>query len=277
MPPPKKGERPTIVVRRVKKVAGGHHGGSWKVAYADFVTAMMAFFLLMWLLGAASKETREGIADYFKRPFTKALMSNITPGGQDVVAQPGTRGLLAPSAERSAFQSMQRDVERAIADDPALQALQDQLAVEVTPEGFRLRLSDSDAQPMFASGSAVALPYARDLLRRVAPILARVPNPVVVVGHTDALPYGGSAVGYTNWELSAERAGVARRELVAGGVPARRVWGIEGKGDTRPLDLRNPFAAHNRRVEILVLGADAVEARDEREAPATNAANRETP
>ena len=261
MPSPKAGERPLIVVKRVKKVAGGHHGGSWKVAYADFVTAMMAFFLLMWLLGAASKETREGIADYFKRPFTKSFMTNVTPGGDEVIPRPGSRGLLAPNAEKAAFQSIQRDVERTIQDDPALRALQDQLAVEVTPDGLRLRLSDSDERPMFASGSAVALPYARDLLRRMAPVLARVPNPVVLVGHTDALPYGGAAAGYTNWELSAERAGAARRELVAGGVPARRVWGVEGRADAHPIDARNPFAARNRRVEILVLGADAIEAR----------------
>ncbi len=277
-----------IIIKRIKK--GGHaaHGGAWKIAYADFVTAMMAFFLLMWLLGSTTEGDKKGIADYFATPLKVALLSSgsgagdaahlIKGGGQDLSRSTGQvkRGdIEAPRdtvnlhqlkaeqqrAEAARLESLQRKVEEALAASPELRALAAQIRMEMTADGLRIQILDAEGRPMFASGSAAVQPYMRELLRAVGGILASVPNRLTVEGHTDAQPFGPHASdalrGYGNWELSADRANASRRELVGGGLPEDQVLRVQGLAASYPFDRRDPLAPANRRISIVVMTREA--------------------
>ena len=348
----KKKEGVTII-RRQEVVAGGHHGGAWKVAYADFVTAMMAFFLLMWLINATTEAQRRGLADYFApmnamsratsgsgQPFgghtpydDGALVSD--KGAQAVVAgqtttpqedQPETdkpnpasaaaaapadgadaagnaaapvdaQGEHAPGGgvaarpaatptraeflanagagthpqpdlhatatadlraelvrrEQATLAGAAQQIRDAVAGDPELAALAHQLAIDLTPEGLRIQLLDQDHQPMFASGSAEPNERARLLLQKIAPVLARLPQPIAITGHTDAAPYKGG--GRSNWELSSDRAGATRRLLTEDGLPEGRFREVSGHADRDLLLPADPRAAANRRIAILVMAS----------------------
>ncbi|MFY7976023.1 MAG: flagellar motor protein MotB [Rubrivivax sp.] len=275
-----------IIVKRVKK--GGHaaHGGAWKIAYADFVTAMMAFFLLMWLLGSTTEGDKKGIADYFASPLKIALLSAgsgagdsshvIRGGGEDlsrtvgqvkrgdVDAAKSTINLQAlkeqqARAERVRLEELKAKVEEKLASNPKLAEMTKQILLDMTADGLRIQIVDENQRPMFASGSAEVQPYMRDLLRAVGEVLSEVPNRLTLEGHTDALPFAGGARGFGNWELSADRANASRRELVTGGLPADQVLRVQGLAASTPFDPADPTAPANRRISIIVMNRDAEE------------------
>jgi chemotaxis protein MotB len=364
-----KDARASVVIRREEVVEGGHHGGAWKVAYADFVTAMMAFFLLMWLINATTEEQRRGLADYFapmnamarsmsgsgapfggRTPYEQgAMVSDLgtqtvipgkssapggspddsapppptppaaadaaaappaaadaaaapptpagataqaagnaaqpvaaegaeapgggvapkpaaTPGRAEFLANAGAGVTAAPDLraldtaalrtelarrEQAEFAAAAQAIRDAVASEPALAGVARQLAIDVTPEGLRIQLLDADQQPMFASGSAEPNERARLLLQAIAPVLARLPQPVAIAGHTDAAPYKGA--GRSNWDLSSDRAGATRRLLAADGLPEARFREVTGRADRELLLPADPLAAANRRIAILVM------------------------
>jgi chemotaxis protein MotB len=271
-------QRP-IIVKRVKKHAGGHHGGAWKIAYADFVTAMMAFFLLMWLLGSASSGDLKGIAEYFQTPLKVALMggsgsgdssSLIKGGGQDLTRADGqqkkgdirdekkTINFKAAEAElaqkeKLKLKDLKERIELAIENNAALKQFNKQILLDITTEGLRIQIVDEYNRPMFASGSAQLQPYSRDILREIGKTLNDVPNRVSVSGHTDAQAYAGGTKGYSNWELSADRANAARRELIGGGLGEGRVLRVVGLSSAVLFDFDNPLNPINRRISIIVM------------------------
>ena len=275
-----------IIIKRVKK--GGHaaHGGAWKIAYADFVTAMMAFFLLMWLLGSTTEGDKKGIADYFSSPLKVALSggsgsgdssSVVKGGGLDLTRQTGqvkagdieskraTINLRALKeeqrrAERTKLIQFQKHIQDIIQENPKLAARGGQIKLEMTKEGLRIQITDDKNRPMFASGSAVVEPYMRDLLRELGAVLTEVPNRLTLEGHTDAQPFPGGDKGYSNWELSADRANASRRELVAGGLPDARVLRVQGLASSKLLDTEDPKNPSNRRISIIVMNRDAEDA-----------------
>ncbi|MDE2147676.1 MAG: flagellar motor protein MotB [Burkholderiales bacterium] len=272
-----------IIIKRVKK--GGHaaHGGAWKIAYADFVTAMMAFFLLMWLLGSTTEGDKKGIADYFSAPLKVAMLggsgsgdssSVIRGGGQDLTRTTGQvkRGdvqarrdtinlhqLKAEQirAEVARLQNLKGQVQARIDANPRLAGVRQQLRLEMTPDGLRIQILDADGKPMFASGSAVVEPAMREMLRDIGGVLATVPNRLTLEGHTDSMPYPGNDRGYSNWELSADRANASRRELLAGGLPDDQVLRVQGLAAANPFDPRDPAAPANRRISIVVMTHEA--------------------
>jgi chemotaxis protein MotB len=278
-----------IIVKRIKK--GGHavHGGAWKIAYADFVTAMMAFFLLMWLLGSTSEGDKKGLADYFSAPLKLSLLSSgsgsgdsshvIKGGGQDLTRTTGQvkRGELEAKrstvnvhqlkaeqarAEVARLEDLRHKVEQRIAANGKLAGMAGQMLLEMTADGLRIQIVDQDNRPMFASGSASVQPAMRELLHELGAVLADVPNRLTLEGHTDALPFGsgaGSERGYSNWELSADRANASRRELLAGGLPDEQVLRVQGLASANPFDRRDPAAPTNRRISIVVMTREAEE------------------
>jgi chemotaxis protein MotB len=273
-----------IIIKRVKK--GGHaaHGGAWKIAYADFVTAMMAFFLLMWLLGSTTEGDKKGIADYFSSPLKIALLSSgsgagdashvIKGGGQDLTRSTGqvksgdveaerrTVNLKALKAEQvraeaARLEDLMKKVEEKIAANEKLAGMMSQLRLDMTRDGLRIQIVDEDNRPMFDSGSAVVKPYMRDLLQEIGSVLAEVPNRLTLEGHTDAKPFPGGERGYSNWELSADRGNASRRELVAGGLPEDRMLRVQGLAASQPFDRKDPLAPTNRRISIIVMNREA--------------------
>jgi len=278
-------QRP-IIVKRVRKAAHGHHGGAWKIAYADFVTAMMAFFLLMWLLGSTTKAQREGIAEYFKAPLKISMSggsgagdasSVIKGGGMDLSRKTGqvektdtpqkkkTVNLEAARAEqerleRQRLESLKAKLEQLIESNALLKQFKRQLLIDITSEGLRIQIVDEQNRPMFNVGSAVMQPYARQILAEIAKVLNDVPNTISLSGHTDATPYSGGERGYSNWELSADRANAARRELVAGGIAEGKILRVVGLASAVPFDKDNPYNPINRRISIIVMNKRTEEA-----------------
>ena len=280
------GNNPTIVIKRIKKVAGGHHGGAWKIAYADFVTAMMAFFLLMWLLSSKPEEEREVIARYFSQPLIEAIMgtsgaqggadqtpSVLPAAGLDLSAVDGQdlQGR-EDAAERerierreaAGLESLMREIEEAIDADALLREIRDQLLFDLTSEGLRIQIVDEQNRPMFASGSAEILPYASELLRVMGAGLDATSHKISISGHTDAAQFASGPSGRGNWELSADRANAARRELVRGGMREEKLLRVVGVGAALPLLPESPDDPRNRRITIVVLNK-ATEAAIKRE------------
>lgn len=276
-----------IIIKRVKK--GGHavHGGAWKIAYADFVTAMMAFFLLMWLLGSTAKGELQGIAAYFSSPLKVAMTggdgagnsSSVIPGGGNDLSK--VHGQVRRSDSESTNTSRRMNIENAKAEQArqdqmrikALQAKIDsvitenlklreyksQIRIDITPDGLQIQIVDDHNRPMFDSGSALVKPYMRDILREIGSALNGVENRISLAGHTDAAPYGNGDRGYSNWELSADRANASRRELVAAGMPDAKLGRVVGLAASDLLDPSNPRAPVNRRITITVLTREAEE------------------
>ncbi len=272
-----------IIIKRVKK--GGHaaHGGAWKIAYADFVTAMMAFFLLMWLLGSTTEGDKKGIADYFGSPLKISMgggsgsgdSSSVVKGGGtdltrtsgqvkagDVEAQRRSLQLKALKAdqrraEASRLEALKQKVEQALATNPKLESLKSQIQLEMTRDGLRIQIVDEQNRPMFDSGSAIVKPYMRELLREIGSVLAEVPNRLTLEGHTDAQLFGTGERGYSNWELSSDRANASRRELGAGGLPEDRVLLVQGLASSLPFDRSDPSSPANRRISVIVMNRDA--------------------
>ena len=283
-----------IYVKRIKRVAGGHHGGAWKVAYADFVTAMMAFFLVMWLVTAVSKEQRAAIFDYFKNPSmqpgksTKPAPGQMGPGGAStspinlgggldapktsqkstevlgstVMSEPARPIDLKSGAEKAAdlqkelekkqLDALMQDLKEAIAKSQALQPFKDQLLLDITPEGLRIQILDAQNRPMFDLGSSRLKSYSYDILREVTGYLRTVPNKISLTGHTDASAYAG-LTGFTNWDLSTDRANSARRALEGAGLPSEQISRVVGLGSSVLFDKDNPRSPVNRRISIVVM------------------------
>jgi chemotaxis protein MotB len=279
-------KRPMSIVVRRRKGGDhdGHHGGAWKIAYADFVTAMMAFFLLMWLLGSTSKYDKEGISEYFNTPLS-ALFSGkessdatrpsvVNGGGHDIsdtrpgvgaMAQPSPAAAQAPTPaptqdDLRKLQQLKQKLTSLIEHVPALNAYKDQIRISITAEGLRIEIVDSQKRPMFALGSTKLQPYAVMILTQIGGALNDVQNHISIAGHTDDVPYGGGEDGYTNWELSSERANAARRALVTGGMRIEKVLQVRGLADVQPLQGNDPNAPTNRRISILVMNRAAEQA-----------------
>ncbi|HJV94428.1 MAG TPA: flagellar motor protein MotB [Albitalea sp.] len=272
-----------IIVKRIKRGGHAHHGGAWKIAYADFVTAMMAFFLLMWLLGSTTEGDKKGIADFFNSPLKVALMGGsgsgdsshiIKGGGQDLTRQGGqVKNGEMPQQKKAinlqAFKAEQRraeqerlkglkdKVEDVLAANPKLASMKSQIRLDMTSDGLRIQIVDENNRPMFATGSSVVQPYMRELLHLIGEVLAEVPNRLTLEGHTDATPFGGGDRGYSNWELSADRANASRRELITGGLPDARVLRVQGLASSSLFDRDNPDSPANRRISIIVMNRDA--------------------
>ncbi|PLR44451.1 motility protein MotB [Chimaeribacter arupi] len=268
----KQQNHPVIVVKKKKaKHGGGHHGGSWKIAYADFMTAMMAFFLVMWLISIASPKELTQIAEYFRTPLKVAITggqrssdseSPIPGGGDDPTRQEGEVHKSTPNhaeqiAENAKLEKLHEDLDQLLESDPRLRALRPHLLITLTEEGLRIQIIDSQNRPMFRTGSAQVEPYMRDILRAIAPILDHFPNKISLAGHTDDLPYVTGERGYSNWELSADRANASRRELVYGGLTEGKVLRVMGLGSTMQLKDHQADDAINRRISILVLNKEA--------------------
>lgn len=278
------GLRP-IIVKRIKKTAGGHHGGAWKIAYADFVTAMMAFFLLMWLLGSTTKGDLNGISEYFQTPLKVAMSggsgsgdssSVIQGGGTDMTRRTGqvkkgetipekkTYDLKAAKAvlereEAVRLRKLKGKIEATIEANPLLKKYKNQLLLDITSEGLRIQVVDEKHRPMFELARADLQPYTREILHVIAIVLNEVPNKVGLSGHTDATPYMSDA-GYSNWELSADRANASRRELVMGGLSDDKILRVVGLASAAHLDKLDPFNPINRRISIIVMNKKTEEA-----------------
>jgi len=271
------GQRP-IIVKRIKKGGHGHHGGAWKIAYADFVTAMMAFFLLMWLLGSTTKGDMEGIANFFKTPLKVAMQggtgagdssSILQGGGQDLTRRNGQvkKGETPPdrksydlkaakaaleAAEAQRLAQLKQKIESTIDANPQLKKYKNQLLLDITQEGLRIQIVDEKNRPMFESAKAELQPYTRDILDVLALVLNDVPNKLSLSGHTDSTPYMTES-GYSNWELSADRANASRREMVRGGLAENKILRVVGLAGVNHLDRKDPFSPVNRRISILVM------------------------
>ncbi len=275
-----------IIVKRERRVLPRPANNGWKIAYADFMTAMMCFFLLMWLLGSASEGDKKGIADYFASPLKLALLANgsgagdsahvVKGGGQDMTRTTGQvkRGEVeAPRAainlhklkaeqlraEVMRLEELRRRVARKIEANEKLAAIGSQISLDMTGEGLRIQIVDDEGRAMFASASAQMQPHMRELLRELGSVLASVPNRLTLEGHTDSLPYSGGVRGFSNWELSADRANASRRELLAGGLPEARVLRVQGLAASMPLQPAEPQAAANRRISVIVMKREAEE------------------
>jgi chemotaxis protein MotB len=271
-----------IIIKKVKKVAGGHHGGAWKVAYADFVTAMMAFFLLMWLINTTSPEQKRGIADYFAPASLSATTSGAggilagTALGESGAMQQGTTAVTddkatpnasgesagssgedseAAQQENAEFQQAEISLRQALQELPELAELSNNIIVDQTKEGLRIQLVDQEGRPMFEPGSTEPNDRAKALLRAASRVILQLPNQIIIYGHTDAAP--NNDANYSNWEISAARANAARRVLMASGIPDDRVSQIAGKAGTEPLFPDDPYQPANRRIAIVLKRASS--------------------
>ena len=275
-----------IVVKKIKKGGGGHHGGAWKIAYADFVTAMMAFFMLMWLLGSTTKGDLQGIADCFQNPLKVSLAggsgsgdssSLIQGGGKDLTATVGqvkAGDVEAPrktinlqklkaefeKAERERLAGLKSELETLIDANPTLKQFKSQLLLDLTSEGLRIQIVDEKNRPMFDSASSEVKPYTRVILREIGKTLNKVENHISLSGHTDASPFAGAGRDFSNWELSTNRANSSRRELVAGGMVDHKVMRVVGLASTVLYDKQDPYNPINRRISIVIMNKRTEEA-----------------
>ena len=275
-----------IIIKRVKK--GGHavHGGAWKIAYADFVTAMMAFFLLMWLLGSTSEGDKKGLSDYFSAPLKVAMMGGTGAGASNSIIQGGGADLTKtvgqnakseptdPIARKAAADAARAELAKQdtrkltalrdkisslISNNPKLTEFKAQIRLEITPDGLQIQIVDDQSRPMFDVGSALVKVYMRDILREIGSALNGVENKISLDGHTDASPYGSGERGYSNWELSSDRANASRRELVAAGMPDDKLARVTGMASSNLLEPQTPLSPVNRRISILVMTQEAEE------------------
>ncbi|WP_375068188.1 flagellar motor protein MotB [Stenotrophomonas lactitubi] len=280
--------KPTVIVRRVKKAGhAAHHGGSWKVAYADFVTAMMAFFLVLWLMASTSKPERAAISEYFRNP-SPLVGSSATPapgmagpggastsmiklGGATDVSRGNSndpfqnqqKAIPQPVDEqqrdKQQLEALMKELQEAISRSQALEPFKDQLLLDLTPEGLRIQIVDKQNRPMFDLGSATLKPYTQQILHELAEYLNHVPNRISLTGHTDITAYS-AARGYGNWELSADRANAARRALIDGGMDDGKITRVVGLSSSVLFDRTDPQNPINRRISIVVMTKAAEEA-----------------
>ena len=279
----------TIIIKKVKGGGHGHHGGAWKVAYADFVTAMMAFFLLLWLLNSVTQEQLEGVSNYFAPASIARTTSGAGGvGGGTTITSEGAMPSDAPNStltmdlpppqagsglpesteqevsenqaekvlkekENQQFEEAAREILDTLEDLPQLQQIVNSLVIDQTAEGLRIQVVDQEGLAMFSSGSANMLSQAHQAIDLVAKVIAKLPNEISITGHTDAVKYAGGESGYTNWELSADRANATRRALIQAGVSPERLARVVGAADQDPLISDDPRNPRNRRIAIVLL------------------------
>jgi chemotaxis protein MotB len=257
---PGKTLQPIIVIKKIRKKGHvGHHGGAWKIAYADFVTAMMAFFLLMWLLSYTDPGTRQGIADYFNRPLKALLTAGPGSGPTTAPKTPKEQIEELKKQEQKKLEELKHKLDSVTEQNPKLRAFKNQIKIEITTEGLRIQIIDQKNRPMFAVGSAILEDYTGVILDEIGKTLNNVDNPISISGHTDALQYAGGEKGYSNWELSSDRANAARRELIVGGMHEKKILQVRGLSGSVPLDKKNLADPSNRRISIVVLNAETVQ------------------
>lgn len=262
-----KNKHPVIIVRKRKKHGHGHHGGSWKIAYADFMTAMMAFFLVMWLIANSSPQQRHRIAEYFQMPLKVALSQGNQPslsesvipgGGSDVVHNKGevNRSTTRDNEHDKDLRRLRkaRDrLESLVKTDPKLSNFQSNLRIQLTENGLLIQIIDSKDRPMFKLGSRELEGYLHGIFETLVPVINQLPNRISLTGHTDSLRYAHGDTGYSNWELSTDRANASRRALIAAGLSADKFLRVVGMADSMVLDKTLPHDPINRRISILVL------------------------
>ncbi|WP_417791620.1 flagellar motor protein MotB [Stutzerimonas xanthomarina] len=264
-----------IIVKRIKKVAAAHHGGAWKIAFADFATAMMAFFLVMWLMSSATPEQKRAISGYFQDPigFTESASPHVIDLGGTPTPSPDRTlneevdpaiqqseskmdadqaETFADQLERERLELLLQELQNKVDENPELTRFKDQILFEITQDGLRIQIMDAANRPMFALGSAQLQPYFEDILLAMADTIRAVPNKISISGHTDAKPYSGHG-DFGNWELSAGRANAARRTLVAGSYPDEQIARVVGYASSALFDRQDPLNPVNRRIDILVL------------------------
>jgi len=284
-----------IIVKRVKKIAAGHHGGAWKIAFADFAVAMMAFFLVMWLMSSTTPEQKKAISGYFQDPIgfsesaspyvidlggtptpapDKTLNSDIAEPAliepQELSEQQAEQ--LYEQLERERLDILLLELQRKINENIELQPYKEQILMDVSRDGLRIQITDAANRPMFDLGSPRLQPYFEDILYLMADTIRAVPNKISIGGHTDAKPYAGDS-GFGNWDLSASRANAARRALRSGGLADDKVARVAGYASSALFDRADPYSPSNRRIDILVLTKRAQQAiaGEKDEAPSTPA------
>jgi chemotaxis protein MotB len=264
-----------IIIKRVKRYEGGHHGGAWKIAFADFATAMMAFFLVLWLMTTATPEQLLAVAGYFKDPVgfsesgspyvidlggspemspDRTLNPEVksTPTPDTVPIESDTAEAKDDALEQERLELLLQELQNKVNENPQLQKFKDQIHFEITQDGLRIQITDAENRPMFDLGSARLKPYFEDILLAMADTIKAVPNRISISGHTDAKPFAGSG-DFGNWELSANRANAARRALTAGGYPDSQVARVVGYASSALYDRDNPQNPINRRIDIVVM------------------------
>lgn len=267
-----------IIIKKIKKHGHGHHGGSWKIAFADFVTAMMAFFLLMWLIASLNKAQKAGISEYFKQPLKVALFGGSSMGNRQINVKGGganiedSDGQVSASnkpikteeisdkdadpakAEQKKLEELKSEINLSLEKDPGLAGLKKQLLMDVVSDGLRIQIIDNKNQPMFDVGSDKLSPQIAPILSNIAKLLNKMPNKITIQGHTDAHPYNNpEELEYTNWELSTQRANAARRELIKAGLQEDKVMTVSGFASTVLLIKNDPMDPQNRRISIIVM------------------------
>ena len=285
-----KDEKRPIIIKRIKKGGHGHHGGAWKIAYADFVTAMMAFFLLMWLLNSMEKNKLRGIEEYFKTPLNMSKKGGQGAGEQIFVAGKGggdqssaklgvarlsndvntKKNIERPAQpindmnkktdveqEKQGMEQLKAKIEKDIKSNPKLKQNENQITIDVTNEGLRVQILDEKNRPMFDASSDSLQSYTKELLHQIGKTLNDVPNRISITGHTDATPYEDDSGKFSNWELSSDRANASRRELIAGGMDPNKVMRVVGLSSVNLLDKANPTNPINRRITIIVMNKQA--------------------
>ena len=245
-------EQPVIIKKIIKKGGHAHHGGAWKLAYADFVTAMMAFFLLMWLLGATDEKTRKGISEYFQDPYEASRIDKGQIPTLEEIA-PTEIDRQADENDQLKLEMLKEKIQDMIDANPKLAEVKDQIKLETTPEGLRVQIIDNKNMPMFKLASSETEPQIRLILRAMAPVINKLPNKITINGHTDARPFPGKRKGYTNWELSSDRANAARYELNDGGLAEEKILRVTGLSASIPYNPANPDDPMNRRISIIVM------------------------
>ena len=244
---------PPIIIKKIKKKGGhGHHGGAWKLAYADFVTAMMAFFLLMWLLGSTDEATKKGISEYFQDPYEASKLDKGKVPTLDEV-DPTELDKQAEQEDKKQLDALKIKIEKMIKDDKNLNDVKDQIQLVTTPEGLRVQIVDDKKTPMFKLGSSKTEEQIQKILRALAPVINKLPNKITINGHTDSKPFPDLSKQYTNWELSSQRANAARFELKEGGYDEKKILRVSGLSDSIPLNTKDPLDPVNRRISIIVM------------------------
>ncbi len=285
--------RPIIIIRKKKVVAHGHHGGAWKVAYADFVTAMMSLFIVLWLMNSNAK-VKEAVAGYFKDPAGTGKLMGTTKEGHgktDVILkapppgkseQPVVRQQIIVKVDPGAKEEMEKlkqDMEKALKNLPAFPKMKDHVAITVTAEGVRMELMETAKGLFFTNGSPAPTAEGRSVLEAASALIKKMPNPVMIEGHTDSVPYVGSS-GYSNWELSSDRANAARIIMQGAGIGPGQLYQIRGFADQDPRLPDKPNDPSNRRISIIVLNSakkGATPAADPKKAGASAAKTNPTP
>jgi len=247
------GSESTPIIKKIVKSHGGHHGGAWKVAYADFVTAMMALFIVLWVL-SQKPEVIESVAGYFKDPVGFSTKSKVLIEGKanlipDMKIQDDVQ---QHEMEKAELEKIGEKLAGELKADTDLLGLADQVKIEVVKEGLRIELTDSESDVFFEIGTADLKKDAKKLLQKIGAEISKMPNKIIVEGHTDSRQFNNIGTGYTNFELSSERALAAKRALVTGGLHEKQIDEVRGYADTRLRNEENPLSFVNRRISITV-------------------------